>query len=251
MTDSGVRLSDIPIPASRADGSANLAGVLGVPAGAGPWPGVVMVHEAFGVTDVMRRQVERLTSAGYLVLMPDLFTEGGPRKCLTATFRALMAGEGRAFTDIESARELLVARADCTGRVGVIGFCMGGGFALMTATRGFLAASANYGRLPRDIDEALRGACPIIGSYGGIDKSLTGAAAKLDASLERLGVPHEVTEYPDAGHGFLNDVESGPRVLRPILRRVLGAGPHPESAAAAWVRIESFFAEHLTVTPAR
>ncbi|MBC7724755.1 MAG: dienelactone hydrolase family protein [Burkholderiaceae bacterium] len=247
-----VELTEVSIAAPPAQtglsaprASSGLTGVLGVPAGEGPWPGVVMVHEAFGVTDVMRRQVERLASAGYLVLMPDLFTEGGARKCLTATFRALMAGEGRAFADIESARGFLTSREDCTGRIGVIGFCMGGGFALMTATRGFDAASANYGRLPKDIDEALRGACPIVGSYGGIDASLKGAAATLDASLDRLGIAHDVKEYPDAGHSFLNDAEGGPRLLRPIMRRVLGAGPHPESAADAWARIEDFFAEHL------
>ena len=57
---------------------------------------MVLVHEAFGLTDVMRRQVSRLADAGYLALMPDLFTEGGARKCLVATFRALSAGQGRA-----------------------------------------------------------------------------------------------------------------------------------------------------------
>ena len=92
-------LTDTDLPETPG-GSRGLTGVLGVPEGDGPWPAVVMVHEAFGINDVMRRQVERLTSAGYLVLMPDLFAEGGARRCLTATFRALRAGEGRAFVDI-------------------------------------------------------------------------------------------------------------------------------------------------------
>jgi len=229
----------------RPGGSARLTAVLAVPAGAGPWPGVVLVHEAFGVNDVMRRQVLRMAEAGYLALMPDLFTEGGARRCLVATFRALMAGEGRAFVDIEIARNVLAARSDCTGEVGVIGFCMGGGFALAAATRGFDAASVNYGRVPEDADQALAGACPIVGSYGGSDRFLRGSAARLDASLGRLGVPHDVKEYPGAGHSFLNDADIGPRALGFILKRFPGVGPNPEAAADAWERIETFFGEHL------
>jgi carboxymethylenebutenolidase len=237
-------LDDVLIETDVARTSNGLKGVLGIPAGTGPWPAIVVVHEAFGINDVMRRQVERLVAAGYLVLMPDLFTEGGARKCLTATFRSLTSGEGRAYQDIEAARRFLLARKDCTGSVGVIGFCMGGGFALMAATRGFDAASANYGMLPKDLDAALAGACPIIGSYGAKDLSLKGAAVKLDRALTRLDVPHQVTEYPGAGHAFLNDAPSGPRALRPLMR-VTGMGPRPDQAAEAWTRIEAFFAKYL------
>jgi carboxymethylenebutenolidase len=180
--------------------------------------------------------------------MPDLFTEGGARKCLTQTFRDLNSGTGRSFADIESARQLLIARDDCTGKVGIIGFCMGGGFALAAASLGFGVASANYGRLPKDLDESLVGACPIVGSYGGSDNSLRGAAQKLDDSLTRLGIEHDVKEYAGAGHAFLNDAESGPPALRFIMKRIIGAGPNPEAAADAWQRIDAFFAEHLRTT---
>jgi len=237
-------LRDLQLPPAPG-GSAGLMAILGIPAGPGPWPGVVLVHEAFGLNDVMRRQVARMAEAGYLALMPDLFIEGGARRCLTQTFRALQAGEGRAFTDIESARQALIGRDDCTGAVGVLGFCMGGGFALAAATRGFDAASVNYGRLPKELDEALQGACPIVGSFGGTDKSLRGAAARLEASATQVGIPHDVKEYPGAGHAFLNDAESGPVVLRFLLKRILGAGPNPDAAADAWQRIEAFFDEHL------
>ncbi|MCU1406468.1 MAG: carboxymethylenebutenolidase [Glaciihabitans sp.] len=226
------------------DTSVGLTGVLGVPAGVGPWPAIVAVHEAFGVDDQMRLHVRRLTDAGYLVLMPDLYTQGGARKCLTATFRTLVAGTGRAYQDIEAARRMLLERDDCTGAVGVIGFCMGGGFALMTATRGFDVASANYGTLPKDADAALAGACPIIGTYGADDKTLRGAAGKLEAALVRVGVTHEVTEYAGAGHAFLNEGESGPKLLRPI-SRVMGIGPRPEQATEAWKKIEAFFDRYL------
>ena len=238
------QLHDVHLPAATG-ASDGLRAVLAVPAGPGPWPGVVLVHEAFGLTEVMRRQAERLAAAGYLAVMPDLFTEGGVRACLVSTFRALAAGEGRAFVDIETARGFLLAQPDCTGLVGVLGFCMGGGFALAAASRGFDAASVNYGRLPADLHQVLKGACPIVGSFGGRDRSLPGAARRLDAALQDCGVVHDVVEYPTAGHAFLNDAESGPAPLRFVLRHILGAGPDPVAAADAWQRIETFFGEHL------
>lgn len=237
-------LTEIPLPAAGPGASPGLHGVLAVPEGEGPWPAVVVVHEAFGVTAVMRRQAERLAEAGFLALMPDLFSAGGARRCLVSTFRTLAAGEGRAFVDVESARRLLVGRADCTGRVGVIGFCMGGGFALAAASRGFDASSVNYGMLPADLDGVLDGACPIVASYGGRDRQLAGSADRLEAALAVHGIPHDVREYPDAGHAFLNDAETGPRPLRPVLRAV-GMGPEPASAADAWRRIDAFLDAHL------
>jgi carboxymethylenebutenolidase len=187
------QLIDLKLPVGPG-GSAGLKALLAIPAGDGPWPGVVLVHEAFGLTDVMRRQVTKMAEAGYLALVPDLFTEGGTRKCLVATFRTLSAGAGRAFVDIESARSFLSQRSDCTGCIGVLGFCMGGGFALAPATRGFDASSVNYGRLPKNLDDHLLGACPIVGSFGGADRSLIGAAASLDSALDRLKIEHDVKE---------------------------------------------------------
>lgn len=84
----------------------------------------------------------------------------------------------------------------------------------------------------------------MVASYGGRDRMLKGAAARLESVLEGAGVPHDVKEYPGAGHSFLNDAENAPRLLRP-LTRISGIGPEPESAADAWRRIEGFFAEHL------
>ncbi|MFD3381454.1 MULTISPECIES: dienelactone hydrolase family protein [unclassified Streptomyces] len=226
-------------------GSRRLTGHLTRPAGTGPWPGVVVVHEALGVNDVMHRQTERLAKAGYLVVMPDLFTDGGTVRCLVPTFRAALSGHGRAFRDIEAARTRLAQDPDCTGRIGIIGFCMGGSFALLAGSDGeFDAASVNYGRPPKDLDGALDGSCPVVASYGARDRTLPGVARKLEASLDRLGIVHDVKEYPEAGHSFLNDAEIGPRALRPLMR-VAGIKPHPESAVDAWQRIDGFFATHL------
>jgi carboxymethylenebutenolidase len=238
-----VRVADVTVP-GLPGGTAQLRAVLAVPRGEGPWPGVVMVHEAFGVDEVMRRQVERMASAGYLVVLPDLFTAGRVR-CLVSTVAALSRGRGRAWQDLEAARRMLAARDDCTGHVGVLGFCLGGGFALVAAARGFDVSSVNHGRLPGDLDPVVREACPVVASYGARDRP-RGGAERLRAALARHGVAHDVQEYPDAGHGFLHDAEVGPRALRPLLRWVVGAGPEPSSAADAWRRIEAFFAEHLS-----
>lgn len=222
-----------------------LHGVLAVPDGAGPWPAVVMVHEVFGIDESMRAQITRLAESGYVVLMPDLFSRGGARKCLTATFRALTRGAGQAFVDVEAAKELLLSRPDTTAKVGVIGFCMGGGFALLLASRGYDAASVNYGMLPKDLDAALAGACPIVGSFGGKDKQLPGAAPRIEAVLSANSIAHDVKEYPEAGHAFMNPVQAGGPVFGALLR-VTGAKPNPEAATDAWQRIDSFFAEHLS-----
>jgi carboxymethylenebutenolidase len=225
-------------------GSQRLGGYLARPTGAGPWPGVVVIHEVFGLDDVLRRQADRLAAAGYLCLAPNLFSDGGAARCLVSTFRGLLSGHGKPLADIEAARTWLLDQGDCTGKVGIIGFCMGGGFALLTSTRGFDAASANYGQVPKKAEEVLAGACPIVGSYGGKDLSMRGEAPKLERVLTTLGVTHDVKTYPEAGHSFLNDQPNGPALLRPLMR-VANVGPDPAAAADAWGRIESFFAEHL------
>jgi len=230
-----------------------LKGVLAVPDANTPMPGgsedgprpcVVMVHEVFGIDDAMRAQITRLATAGYVVLMPDLFSRGGMRKCLNATFKALSSGEGQAFEDVESAKAWLLARADTTDKVGVIGFCMGGGFALLLANQGYDASAVNYGMMPKDLDAALSGACPIVGSFGGRDGQLKGAAAKLEAGLSARGIAHDIKEYPDSGHAFMNPKQAGGPIFGTLLR-VSGAKPNPVDATDAWARIENFFGEHL------
>jgi carboxymethylenebutenolidase len=83
-----------------------------------------------------------------------------------------------------------------------------------------------------------------VGSYGSKDRSLPGAAAKLDVALTAAGITHDVKEYQGAGHSFMNDAPVGPRALRPLLK-IAGMGPNPEAAADAWERIEYFFSTHL------
>ena len=233
------------IDLSRAGAAAtNLRGYLAEPAGTGPFPAVLMIHEAFGLNDIARRQADRLAAAGYLTLAVDLFSDGGSRRCLVSTMRSLLSGTGKAFADLANAQAWLAESGRTNGKIGVIGFCMGGGFALLIARNGFDAAAVNYGRLPVHPEEALRGACPMVGNYGKKDRTLPGAAAKLEATLETLGIEHDIKEFEGAGHAFMNDAEEGPRPLRPLFR-VMGIKPDPEAAVEAWQRIEDHFARYL------
>ena len=233
-------MPDLTVPTADAP---DLNAYLALPAvGHGPWPGVIVIHDAVGLTEVTRLHADRLATAGYLALAPDLYTPGGMIRCVKATLASLMSGEGRAYETLDVARRWLEQRDDCTGGSGVIGFCMGGGFALMTARRGFVAAAANYAPLPKDMAAALDGACPIVASYGAKDRSLKGAADTLEAALAERHIPHDVKEYPDVGHSFLDRFNIGPFT---VLLRVAGFGYHQPSAEDAWRRILVFFAEHL------
>ncbi len=223
--------------------SAELGAHLAVPRSGGPWPGVVVIQDALGLGDDIREQADRLAAAGYLAFAPDLYSGRGLR-CVVAAMRASRSGQGDAYDDIEAARRWLVEREDCTGRVGVIGFCMGGGFALLSAPRyDFAAASVNYGEVPGEAVDRLRGACPIVASYGARDLTLKGRAARLQHALSELGIPHDVKEYPDAGHSFLNRINAGP--LLGSLVHLTRFSYHPPSAEDAWARILTFFDQHL------
>ena len=111
------------------------------PADPGPWPGVVMLHEIWGIDEVMRRLADKLAGLGYLVDLPDLLGEGTWLRCIRRAFRALQARAGKPFELIESCRKQLVDDPGCTGKVGVIGFCIGGGFALLASGDGFHASA--------------------------------------------------------------------------------------------------------------
>ena len=210
----------------------------------GPWPGVVVVHDAFGLSDDMREQADWLAAAGHVVSVPDLFGGRRPLGCVRGAFRQLTAQQGPVFDEVERARVALAGSPECTGAVAVLGYCMGGGFALVLAGRpGWAAASVNYGMVPENVDAILSGACPVVASYGGKDRTLPGAAATLAAAAAATGAVVDVHEYPDARHAFLNRLA----VASPLtpLMKVTGVGYDHAAAADAKRRILAFFDQHL------
>lgn len=225
---------------------------LAEPEGDAPAPGVIVIHELFGLNDDIRRIADRFAGHGYAALAPDLHDTGGPRLwCIAKTMRALGRGRGAPFDDLEAARDWLAARDAVDGaRIGVVGFCMGGGFALLYAAQAPLRASATYYGMVPDEADRLSGICPTFAGYGGLDRQLREAPAVLERHLDTLGVPHEIEVYETAGHSYMNQhggilgFVSG---VWPMNRMHIGYNEH--AAEDSWRRMLDFFATHLQATP--
>ena len=214
--------------------------LLSVPPGQGPWPGVVVIHDAFGYGPDKQGTNDRIAQAGYVTLTPNMYARGGRVRCITRVMRELMTQRGRALDDIIVARDHLQGLPECSGQVGIAGFCMGGQFALVMSPKGFGASAPFYGTpLPRHLSETLDGACPIVASFGGRDPLGRGAPETLRKVTAAKQIPTDIKVYPRAGHSFANTLPAQP------LLRIAGFGSDPAAADDAWSRVFSFFGEHL------
>jgi len=203
------------------------------PATGGPTPGVVIVHEIFGLNENIRDIADRFAADGYAALAVDLFSTANRVACMARIFHGLLirplhngvVGELRTVLDYLGTLPEVDAR-----RLGVIGFCMGGSYALQLAcvAESLRAASVFYGQNPRPL-EALARACPVVGSYPERDFT-AGAARQLEPILEQNHIMHDIKIYPGARHSFFNDI---------------GPAYQAEAADDAWRRTMAFFDTHL------
>lgn len=204
------------------------------PPGPGPHPGVVVIHEIYGLNDNIRDIADRFASAGYAALAVDLFSTGARPVCMARIMNGMLLQplKNGVVRDLRAALDFLGARSEVdAGRLGAIGFCMGGTYALQLACvgAGVKVASLFYGMNPRPLAAVAR-ACPLVGSYP--EKDFTaGAGRKLDTALDGYGVPHDVKVYPGAKHSFFND---------------RGGAHDPAAATDSWQRTLAFFQEHLS-----
>ncbi|OBI18278.1 carboxymethylenebutenolidase [Mycobacterium sp. E2327] len=220
------------------DGS--IDALLNLPPGEGPWPGVVVIHDAFGYGRDMQATNERIAQAGYLALTPNLYSRGGRVRCITRVMRDLQTKRGRAVDDILAARDHLKAMPECSGPVGIAGFCMDGQFAIVMSPKGFDASAPFYGTpLRRDLDKTLDGACPIVASFGSRDPLGRGAAEKFREVTAAKQITTDIKEYPGVGHSFANTLPAQP------LLRIAGFGYDQAATDDAWSRVFAFFGEHL------
>ncbi len=213
-----------------------------------PYPGVVVIHDALGMSTDIRNQCDWLAKHGYLAAAPDLFSGRSFFGCMFTIIKELNKRSGPVFDKVELTKQYLLNHPTSNGKVGVIGFCFGGGFAIiLSAGYGFDSASVNYGPLPKNAHDTLKNACPIVGSYGAMDRTLKGTADRLEEILTDHHIVHDVKEYKNTDHSFMNnhDPREVPMFIK-VISKVFGGGAyHADSTIDARSRIISFFDKTL------
>lgn len=214
-------------------GSEMLAGYLALPEGPGPHAALIAIHEAYGLNENMRDIARRYAEQGYVTLAVDLFANRNQVICMLRFFGGMIfkSTDHSGIHDLKASLDWLAARPEVDAtRVGAVGYCLGGGFAIAWAcTDNRLKAIApHYGMNPRPL-EAVRRACPVVGSYPTADFT-TEAGRKLDIALDSYMVAHDIKIYKGTKHSFMND-----------------RSPNYDAAAAgdAWQRTVAFFKEHI------
>lgn len=210
-----------------------LAGFLALPERQGPAPALVLIHEVFGLNDNMRQIARDFAAAGYAALAVDLYSGRNRIICMARFFSGLLLKslDHGAIGDLKAALDWLAARPEVDPeRLGAVGFCMGGSFAIAWAcTDSRLKAVAPYSAMNPRPAAAVARLCPVVGSFPTNDFS-TPHGEKLDALLDRYEVPHDIKLYPATSHSFFN----------PASRDA-----NPESAADAWRRTVEWLGRYL------
>jgi carboxymethylenebutenolidase len=220
----------------------------------GSAPGVVLIHDVWGVSDHTRDLAQRLAAEGFGVLALDLYRRSPPAKIENPGAFIRRLSDPQAVADVQAGIDFLAASPVCQGRrVGVTGFCMGGMYALLAACscRDLSAAVVFYGLLshahgilhdangldptlkPREPLAALATlGCPLLGFYGDRDEFVPASdLAALRARLAGARFPAELVVEPGCGHAYLNDTRE--------------AAYRPEAAKRSWARMVTFFREQL------
>ena len=208
-------------------------GYLVTPDGPGPHPAVVVIHEAYGLNDNIKDITRRFAREGYVALAVDLFTGRNRAVCMARYMTGLLLGSVSAhgIDHLKTALTFLAKNREVDAqRMGAIGFCMGGGFAIAWAcTDSRLKAIAPfYGTNPRPIELVSR-LCPVVGSYP--EKDFTARAGRaLDHALDKHHIAHDIKIYPRASHSFFNED---------------GRSYDKSAAEDSWERVLKFFGEQI------
>ena len=194
----------VSLPSTPGKASAYLA----VPEGKGKHPGLIVIQEWWGLDDWIKQQTDRYAKEGYVAIAPDLYR--GKSTSDPAVAHELSRGlpQDRAMADLKAAFRYLAGRKDVDPkRIGVIGWCMGGGIALdFTLAEPRIAATViNYGHLVTDPNTIAKIHAPILGNFGGDDQGIPPADVHaFEAALNKAGKTNDIKIYEGAGHAFMN-----------------------------------------------
>lgn len=220
---------------SYKSGDETVKGVVFVPDGKGPFPGLIVIHEWLGLESWTKEQAEKLADQGYVALAVDLY-RGRVAKSPDEAHQ-LMRGlpEDRAKRDLDAAFHYLQSRSDVKkNKIGAIGWCMGGGYSLDVALEEpELAADViNYGHLATDQDALKKINAPILGLFGAQDQGIPADdVKKFGETLDKMGKKADITIYPDAGHRFENETDKN--------------AYRANDASDAWKKTVNFLADNL------
>ena len=199
-----------PVDVTYQSGSETVHGLLYMPAGGDTarHPAVIVIHEWWGLNDWIKQQAALLADHGYVALAVDLYRGQVANDPDEAHQLSRGLPEDRGIRDLQAADSFLHADKHVDpARIGAIGWCMGGGYALNFAVADpqLKAVVANYGPPPTDPASLAQIHAAILGNYGGLDKGITPASVEsFAAAMKQVGKPVDVKIYPDAGHAFEN-----------------------------------------------